>query len=169
MKKNIFTFLFLNICYLIFPTSAHAVCPVCTIGVVAGLGLSRWLGVDDTVSGIWIGGLLVSLTGWTVSWLKGRKINFKGMAAITAAVYYTSVVIPLYWNELIGHPLNKLWGIDKLILGIAFGTIIFIIAVLAYEIMKKKNSGHAHFKFEKVIIPVFSLIVLSVIFYLITI
>ena len=143
-------------------------CPVCTIGVVAGLGLSRWIGVDDVVSGIWIGGLLASLTGWTVRWLKKRKITFKGVVAITALAYYGFVAVPLYRNEIIGHPLNQFWGIDKLILGIAFGTIVFVIAVLIYEIMKKKNDGHAHFKFEKVVIPVSSLIVLSAIFYLAT-
>lgn len=143
-------------------------CQVCTIGVVAGLGLSRWFGVDDTIFGLWVGGLLVSVTGWTVNWLKTKKINFKGMIIVTAIVYYASVIIPLYWKEIIGHPLNKLWGIDKFIIGIAFGSVIFAIAVLLYEVMKKKNGGHAHFPFEKVVIPISSLIILSAIFYFIT-
>ena len=143
-------------------------CPVCTIGVVAGLGLSRWIGVDDTVSGVWIGGLLASLTGWTVNWLRKRKINFISLPAITAVLYYGFAVIPLYTKEIIGHPLNKLWGIDKLVLGIVFGTIFFILAVLVYQVLKKKNHGHAHFKFEKVVKPVFSLIALSAMFYFIT-
>lgn len=143
-------------------------CQVCTIGVVAGLGLSRWFGVDDTIFGLWVGGLLVSVTGWTVNWLKTKKINFKGMIIVTAIVYYASVIIPLYWKEIIGHPLNKLWGIDKFIIGIAFGSVIFAIAVLLYEVMKKKNGGHAHFPFEKVAIPISSLIILSAIFYFIT-
>lgn len=143
-------------------------CSVCTIGVVAGLGLSRWIGVDDTVSGIWIGALLASISGWTVSWLHKRKINFKGMASLTVLIYYGFVIVPFYTKEIIGHPLNKLWGIDKLVVGISFGTVIFVLAVLAYAIMKKKNDGHAHFKFEKVVIPVSSLVILSAVFYLIT-
>lgn len=143
-------------------------CQVCTIGVVAGLGLSRWLGVDDTVFGVWVGGLLISLTWWTVNWLKTKKIKFKGMTVVTALVYYAAVIIPLYWKEIIGHALNKIWGIDKFIIGIAFGSVVFAIAVLAYEIMKKKNGGHAHFPFEKVVIPISSLIILSAIFYFIT-
>lgn len=168
MKKYISIPLLSVICYLLSFSFTNAVCPVCTVGVVAGLGLSRWLGVDDTISGIWIGGLLISLTGWTINWLKARKISFKGMAIITALVYYAFVVIPLYWKEVIGHPFNELWGIDKLILGIAFGTVIFVIAVLVYEIMKKKNNGHAHFPFEKIVIPISSLIILSSAFYFIT-
>jgi len=143
-------------------------CSVCTIGVVAGLGLSRWIGVDDTLSGIWIGGLLASLSGWTVIWLLKKKINFKGMAILTTLAYYGLVIIPLYNREIIGHPLNKLWGIDKLILGVAFGTLFFVLAVIAYKVMKRKNGGHAHFKFEKVVIPITTLLILSAVFYFIT-
>lgn len=34
---------------------AQAVCPVCTVAVGTGVGLSRWLGVDDTITGLWLG------------------------------------------------------------------------------------------------------------------
>lgn len=168
MKKYLQYVLFSAFFTLLVPASTSAVCPVCTIGVVAGLGLSRWLGVDDTISGIWIGALLISLTGWTVNWFKSKKIEFKGIAIVTALIYYALVVAPLYWKEIIGHPFNTLWGIDKLILGIAFGTVIFLIAVLIYEVMKKKNNGHAHYPFEKIVIPISSMIILSAAFYFIT-
>ena len=42
---------------LISSRVAHAVCPVCTVAVGAGLGLAEWLGIDDSISGLWIGAL----------------------------------------------------------------------------------------------------------------
>jgi hypothetical protein len=154
--------------YLLFSTSvAYAQCPVCTVGVIAGLGLSRWLGIDDTISGVWIGALLVTMIAWTLRWFKKKKFSFWGIAPVTSIVYYGMVILPLYWKDIIGHPFNRLWGIDKLIVGISFGSIIFVIAILIYEIMKKKN-GHPHFSFEKVVLPISSLIILSGIFYFIT-
>ena len=42
---------------------ALALCPVCAIAVGAGIGVSRWLGVDDTITGVWVGGLIVSFGG----------------------------------------------------------------------------------------------------------
>ncbi len=62
-------------------------CPVCTIAVGAGIGLSRWLGVDDLISGLWIGGLIVSLIGMTILWLnkKNLKNNFLRLAIIITA------------------------------------------------------------------------------------
>jgi len=143
-------------------------CPVCTVGVIAGLGLSRWLGIDDTVSGLWIGGILMSVSGWTVNWLKGKNWNFKGSPIVVTIIYYGSVVIPLYHSEIIGHPFNRFWGIDKLILGILIGSIFFISGAIAYKYLKKKNGGHAHFPFEKVVLPIAPLIVLSFVFYFLT-
>ena len=44
---------------------AFAVCPVCTVAVGAGLEGARLLGVDDVITGIWAGGLTLSLFFWT--------------------------------------------------------------------------------------------------------
>ena len=46
---------------LFWASAVKAICPLCVVAVGAGLGLSRWLGVDDVVSSIWIGALLVSM------------------------------------------------------------------------------------------------------------
>ena len=42
--------------------SAH--CPLCTAGAGAGLALSRWLGIDDSISGIWIAAFLGATALW---------------------------------------------------------------------------------------------------------
>ncbi|MFA5186140.1 MAG: hypothetical protein WC551_06640 [Patescibacteria group bacterium] len=151
---------------LAFP--AKAVCPVCTIAVGAGLGLSRWLGVDDTVSGTWVGALLVSISIWTKDWLAKKKIVFPGATLVFFLVYVALTFVPLWLGKIIGHPYNTLWGADKLILGSAFGCVIFYASAKLYEFLKKKNGGHAHFKLEKVVLPVSAIAVLSVIFYFIT-
>lgn len=49
-----------------------AICPVCTVAVGTDVGLCRWLGIDDVLSGIWIGGLIISMIG-----LRKNKPAFK--------------------------------------------------------------------------------------------
>jgi len=166
-KKFLFYFV-LSTFYFLIPVKGLAICPVCTVGVAAGLGLSRWLGIDDVVSGIWIGGLLASFTGWTISWLDQKKIKFFGRKILVALVYYGTVIVPFYWAELIGHPFNRIWGIDKLLFGAIIGTLFFAGSVLAYEILKRKNGNRAHFPFEKIVFPLASLTILSTIFYFVT-
>ena len=144
-----------------------AICPVCTIAVGAGVGLSRWLGIDDTITGVWVGALTVSIIKWTINWLDIKKIRFRGRKILINIGYYLAIVGPLYWKELIGHPLNKLWGVDKLILGILMGSILFFGGAMTYDYLKKKR-GRASFYFQKVVMPIAPLIIASIIFYFIT-
>lgn len=157
--------------FLLLPlASAKAVpiCIICTAAVGAGVGLSRWLGVDDAIAGLWIGGLTVSISLWTINWLNGKNIKFFGRQPLIFIIYYASIIWPLYHYNIAGHPSNKLWGIDKLLFGIIIGTIGFIIAVVINESLKKNHAGRVYFPFQKVVIPVGLLAILSLTLYLIT-
>ena len=149
---------------------ALAVCPVCTVAVSAGIGLSRWLGIDDAISGLWIGGLTVSIIFWNLDWFNKKNINFRGRDIITIIAYYLLIVAPLYFTGLIGNPLNTLCAcelLDKLLLGIIVGSFGFWSVSGWYIYLKEKNQGRAHFPFQKIIMPIGLLILLSIIFYFI--
>ena len=168
MKNKRKILFFLTVFSFLITSSAKAICPICTVAVGAGVGLSRWLGIDDTITGLWIGGLTVSMIMWTIDWLGRKNVYFKKRKTIIAVVYYLLIVAPLYWMDIIGHPFNKIWGIDKLFLGIVFGSIVFWSGANWYFYLKVKNNGHAYFPFQKVVMPVSPLIILSFIFYFLT-
>lgn len=148
--------------------AALAVCPVCTLAVGAGIGLSRWLGIDDVITGIWIGALIVSVTMWTINWMDKKNFKFKGRKILITAGYYLIIVVPLYWKGIMGHQFNKILGIDKLLFGIIIGSMVFLGSTLWYEKMKKKNDNKAYFPYQKVAMPVGILAIFSLIFYFIT-
>lgn len=153
----------------LFAATAQALCPICTIAVVAGVGFSRWLGVDDTVTGLWVGALIVSVTMWTISWFDGRKIRFWGRDVLTAVGYYVITLVPLYFAHFFVHSVFSLGlQVDKLLLGIVVGSLAFWTAALWYEWMKAHNKGHAYFPFQKVAMPIVLLLFLSGTFYLLT-
>jgi hypothetical protein len=145
------------------------VCPVCTVAIVGGAGLCRWLGIDDSISGVWIGALLASLTAWITSWLERRniwiKINFRFRWMAVAAVLYSSVILPLYELDVIGGPYNEFHGIDKLLLGIFSGSIALLFGNWLYSFLKRLHGGKVFFPFQKVVIPVLCLVIMSVISY----
>ncbi len=144
------------------------ICVICTAAVSAGVGLTRWLGVDDSITGLWIGALMVSVSLLTINWLTKKNIKFLGRQPLIFIAYYAMIIGPLYYYDIVGHPLNKLWGIDKLVLGIIIGTIGFIASVIFNEYLKKTNGGKVYFPFQKVVVPVSSLAILSLIFYFIS-
>ncbi len=167
MRKylSVFTLGFLGIMY---SGTAQAVCPVCTVGVVAGVGLSRWLKIDDSITGLWIGGLTVSLIIWTIDWLEKKKIKFIFRKLLVITLYYGLIVAPLFFTGIMGHELNKLLGVDKLLLGIVLGSVLFLAGNLYYEYLKKNNNGRAYFPFQKVVMPITPLVLLSIFFYFLT-
>ena len=150
---------------LISSQAAHAVCPVCTIAVGAGLGLAQWLGIDDSISGLWIGALIVSMSIWTISWLSKKEIRFKGRKILIFLAYYLIVILPLYWKEMIGHPQNRLCGIDKLLFGIILGTVLFAAGVIFHNYIRKKNGDKSYFKGQKIVFGIAPLVIASIILY----
>jgi hypothetical protein len=152
----------------IFALNANAVCPVCTIAVASCLGLSRWLGIDDTISGVWIGGLTASMVMWTIDWLDRKNVRFKGRKLSVLFGYYIIIFVPLYFTNVIGYPYNRILGIDKLIFGVIFGSIFFYAGAKFYVYLKHKNNNHAYFPFQKVVMPITPLVILSIIFYFLT-
>ena len=92
MKKILFALL----AFVATIPVASAVCPVCTIAVGAGLEGARLIGVEDVISGIWAGGLTLSVAGWTANYMRKRGVrapiwyglDFVFYYAILALVYF---------------------------------------------------------------------------------
>jgi len=165
-KIIIFIFSLLGVS-LLLAEKAFAVCPVCTVAVASGISLSRFIGIDDSVIGLWIGALTVSMIIWTISWLNSKNIRFIFKRFLVSLGYYLLVIIPLYSMNIIQN-VNCICGIDKLLFGIILGSIAFYLGVNLYDYLKEKNNGHAHFPFQKVLMPITPIILLSVLFYFIT-
>ncbi|MDD3170297.1 MAG: hypothetical protein WC410_03545 [Candidatus Paceibacterota bacterium] len=158
---------FASLTGLFFASVAQAVCPVCIAGVTAGVGLARWLKIDDTITGLWIGGLTVALITWTIDWLNKRNISFPARNLLIIIAYYALVIWPLRSIEVIGHQYHKIWGMDKLILTIFIGSIAFYLFEKWYRVSREKR-GKSLFRYQKVVWPLIPLTVLSIVFYFLT-
>ena len=145
-----------------------AVCPVCTVAVGAGVGVSRFIGIDDTITGIWIGALIVSSALWVISWIDKKNIKVRFRSLLVLASFYLVFVLPHYLWGFIGGSCDLLFGFDELLLGIIVGSFGFAIAVFLNKLLKEKNNGRVYFSYQKVVIPVLSLVIFSVIFYFMT-
>jgi hypothetical protein len=141
-------------------------CPVCTVTVIAGLGLSRLLGIDDLITSIWIGGFILSFSFVTINWIdkKWPKLAINNYQLPIIILMYLLVLIPLKLNGSIGIMQNAFWGIDKIILGIAIGSIVFLLGVGADRYQRAKFKK-IFFPFQKVVFPVLGLILSSLAFY----
>lgn len=175
----------LALAFLAIPAKSFAfvplVCDLCTVGVVAGLAVSRYLGVDDSVVGVWIGAVVVALIAMTNAYLENKNVRFKFRDTLIALSYAGFTGASLYLAGVIGLPRNVFFKIsqnfaefvpsivaDKILLSSVAGAIVLVAASKFYQFLKAKNGGKAHFPFEKVFIPLASLAATSAVFYFVT-
>jgi hypothetical protein len=141
-------------------------CPVCAVAVGVGLGLSRWLRIDDAISGLWIGALIVSLSFILANWTKKYlAVPVNVLAFLYFIVLLLTTFIPLSYLQIIGNPFNTFLGIDKLMFGTGAGIIVFLCSLFIHEAIKHRHHNKVYFPFQKVIIPVDMLLLASLIMY----
>jgi hypothetical protein len=170
MKNRILLLFTICSAALLSAPKALAICPVCTVAVGAGIGFSRWMGVNDSITGLWLGGFLLSASLWTIDWLNRKNIRFFLQRFLVILAYYAFAIIPLYYAKIITNPFAFVCSCasDKLLLGIIEGTAVFFFGTKLYEFLKERNNSHAHFPYEKVVFPVASLAIFTIIFYFLT-
>ena len=165
MRRRIFSAaLGASFLHMFFAKAAYAVCPICTVAVAAGLGLSRYLGIDDAVSSLWIGGIILSVSFWSIDWLTKKKINFKYRNILVFIFWYGLTLIPLQLTGIMGHPFNTVLGIDKILFGTVVGSVFFLLGILADKKVREKR-GKQLFAFQRVVFPVVALAIISLVIY----
>ena len=152
MKKCLFAL----IAFLATSVKANPACTtLCPVLLGASLGIARKLGVKDEVVGVLFGALLVVVGYWFIRFFEKRNWNFKGRNLILMTLSVASVGF-VYINTLVYKPMlhwNLLY-IDSFLLATLCGAAAHIFGVHLYAYLKEKNGGHAHFPFEKVVVPI---------------
>ena len=156
--------LFLSL-FFVKAAAANPACAVCTIAVGASLEIARRLGVDDSVVGVWAGAFLVLLGYWTIKWFDHKNWRFRGRDTLIL-VLSVAMIGFVYLGQLTYH--SEVIGIlylDPFLFSTILGAFLLILSSNFYQWMKMKNGGHAHFPFEKVVVPVVALTLASLYFY----
>lgn len=142
------------------PVSAH--CPLCVAGAAVGVSLARYVGVDDSITGIWIGALLGALSFWLFNWLVSKKVKF----IAENKLFFKPGIYSLVWGATLWSfykfqliiRMTQIFGFDKLTFGMIIGGIAFYII----DSIKLKH----YFNYQKIIISLGSMTILSLLMYI---
>ncbi|MDP3026242.1 MAG: hypothetical protein Q8N63_00930 [Nanoarchaeota archaeon] len=157
--------------------SAH--CPLCAAAAGAGIGIARWAGVDDSIVGLFLGAFIVSLGLWFNNMLKKRKVNIPIQKILLIFASFLLTIIPLYLAGIIKNfaivkslpELSMLgfevFGIDKLLFGTIIGVIFVGFSFSLSDYIKKLN-GKVLFHYQGILFMIFTLLILTEVFWLIT-
>ena len=165
MKKFWVFFLVLfslfTIHYSLFTGNALAHCPLCVAGAAVGVTLTRWVGIDDSITGVWIAALLGSMSFWFYSWLLTRFLPVNKYGTLLKPIIYILIFASTLWSfykfQLIIR-MSQIFGFDKLTFGMLAGGILFYLI----DMIRIKH----YFNYQKIVISLGSMTILSLLTYI---
>jgi len=129
-----------------------------------GLTLTRWVGVDDSITGLWLAAFLGAISFWTYSSLLKKKLPEKivknhflrpliyiGIFGLTLWSFYK-------FNLVIKH--GDIFGIHKLTFGMLVGGVSFYLVDLLDDYLIKKK-GKVFFPYQRIVVSLGSIFILS--------
>lgn len=162
---KIATFLTTLLSVLTLPISTFAQCPVCVVTVGGGMLLAKKFGVDDFLVSIWISALNTALSFWIATGMREKSLRPKFLHNpwLFSFLMLAMTLSYFQFTDQIGHPSNKLLGLDKILFGQVLGMFVMFLGNLIYGFTKYKNGGKTLFPYAKVIFPVGLVIIATII------
>src|SRR3989338_7433089 len=166
-KTSMFLLTAILIVVAVIP-SVMAHCPLCTAATIVGVGVTRSLGWDDSIVGIFVGAMIVSSALWANNIFKKRNIGgnaFLRTSSIIAATFVLTV-LSFYFAGLFG-PANtyRIFGMEKIIFGSISGAIVSFAAFFTSKEIKKRNEGKVLFNYQTMSLTFGALIFNALVFW----
>ena len=153
----------------IMPTiMAH--CPLCTGATIVGVGITRSLGWDDSIVGVFVGAMIVSSALWANNLLKKKNIGGSAILRLVSITIATFVLtfLTFYYAGLFGlGNTYRIFGIEKIVFGTLSGSVVSIAAFGISNNIKKNNNGKTKFSYQTMVLTFTSLILNALLFWLI--
>lgn len=158
MKKIKFSIL-LSLFGLLLARSVSAHCPLCVVGAGAGLSLSRVLGIDDSITGIWMAAFLGAMSLWIGNSLKKKYVPFQEF--IIYIVIFATTIVSFYRFGLINEHNGLIGSLPKITFGMLTGGILFYLVDKGNALIKKVR-GKVLFPYQPIIFNLSAMLLLSI-------
>jgi len=164
MRKAFMLTLAVAIAFIGVLPAVMAHCPLCTGATIVGVGITRSFGLDDSIVGVFVGGMIISTALWFNNVLKKRNIGTKGneKLRLLSLIILTSILtlVTFYYAGLFGRGNEfRIFGIESILVGSFSGGILSLGAFYYSNYLKNKNGGKVLFNYQTMIISLIALIV----------
>lgn len=147
---------------LIMVKPAYAHCPLCVAGAGAGLSLSRVLGIDDSITGIWLGAFLGSMSFWTNNSI--NKTYILGQKFWLYLFVFISTIYSFYRFGLVNEHNGLLLNLPKLIFGMLVGGILFYLIDIINNFIRQKK-GKVLFNYQPMVFSLGVIVIASLVMF----
>lgn len=134
--------------------------PLCAIGIAGGLWLSRLLGINDMTLGIWIGALILAVSVQFNKFLIKRNKAFSLSFWLIFIGTWLLSFLPI-WSKLSGS--YNFCGVPRIVFGSFIGILTLFLSDWLDNKVITKHNNKVYFPYQRTIIPIIILIVVSVV------
>ena len=134
--------------------------PLCAIGIAGGLWLSRLLGINDMTLGIWIGALILAVSVQFNKFLIKRNKAFSLSFWLIFIGTWLLSFLPI-WSKLSGS--YNFCSVPRIVFGSFIGILTLFLSDWLDNKVITKHSNKVYFPYQRTIIPIMILIVVSVV------
>lgn len=136
--------------------------PVCAIGIASGLGISRLIGIDDLTLGLWIGALILSLSIQFNIFLSKKGKSFPFSFWVIFGGTWLLSFLPIL-KIITSDPSCNIFGFPRVICGSILGVLTLFLVDKANNIIINKHDKKVYFYYQRVIVPIIGLLIISII------
>ncbi len=139
------------------PVYAH--CPLCVAGAGVGLSLSRVLGIDDSITGVWMAAFLGAMSFWANNYVKKTYIPLQ--KPVIYILIFATTILSFYRFGLINEHNGLIFNLPKLTFGMITGGALLYLVDIVNAVIKKKK-GKVLFPYQSIVFMLGSMVILSI-------
>jgi hypothetical protein len=151
-------FFLLTTIYLLLPATIFAHCPLCVAGAGAGLSFSRILGVDDSITGVWIAAFLGAMSLWIAGSIK--KTYIPAQSTVIYVAILATTLLSFYQFGLISEHNGLIGQTPKLTFGMLVGGVVFYL-IDKQNTLIRLLKGRVLFPYQPIVFSLGAMLVLS--------
>ena len=165
MKKYIKYSIPLSLTSLVLARPVYAHCPLCVAGAGAGLSLSRILGIDDSITGVWMAAFLGAMGFWINNSIVKKSTLKKTYIPLQKLLIYIAIfattILSFYRFGLINEHNGLIFNLPKLTFGMITGGVLLYLVDKANTLIKEKR-GKVLFPYQSIVLMLGSMVILSI-------
>ena len=164
----IFIFLSFFIMLLALAQKSFAHCPLCVVATGSIVATTRVMGVDDAITGTFVGAFIISTALWSDKILSKKfKINvpFQPYLLSFAFIALTFLSFFAFVPAVAESEFVKIMGIERFSFGLVAGSIIILLSFEAHNLLRRNNGNRNHIPFQGIALPIIVLVLFDALMY----
>ncbi len=148
MKKLFFVF----VSFLFLSSAAFAHCPLCVGATGMAVATARFYGINDMITGLFVGVFMLSTALWVHIALKKRNKGKNYVPLQAPAIIISSILMMLVTFYFTGNWAGTMFGMSTIVVGTLIGSFVSSVTFLLHDLFRAMNNNRNYVPFQPILL-----------------